>query len=58
MKLINLNSQELMKIEGGCFAWDAGWFIRSAFRGITPVGAALSVSEYYTHYMNGDKCTK
>jgi hypothetical protein len=58
MELINLNSQELKKITGGCFAWDAGWFIRSVFRGTTAAGAAISVSEYYTHYMNGDNCTK
>lgn len=46
-----LNKEELILIEGGCFAFDAGWFLGNLVTGgFTPVGIASSSMEYVVHY--------
>lgn len=46
-----LTFQEMLNTNGGCsFAYDVGWFIRSAFKSLNnPAGAQHSLSEYWKH---------
>ena len=42
--------EDVKKINGGCFAWDAGWAIRSLFYSGSMAGASIAATEYAAHY--------
>lgn len=45
--------ENIQIINGGCFAWDAGWAIRSLFSSIGPGalnGIPRAIGEYAAHY--------
>ncbi len=46
--------EEINGINGGCFAYDVGWFIRTSFMGVAGYGDA--VVNYVGHYANPGNC--
>lgn len=46
------------KIDGGCFAYDLGWFLRHSLTGsFTNSGrATVAMLEYHVHYATATKC--
>ena len=57
LKNYNVKDLENIKeINGGCFAWDLGWAIRSAFRVVgsgSSTTASIAAMEYGAHYASG-----
>jgi len=47
-----LNHKELRTIEGGTFAWDAGWFLANTITGnfSHPAGVMEALTDYWLHY--------
>ena len=50
--LKKLTKSEIVNLNGGCFAYDIGWFIGSAFSsagGQNPAEVIAAVARYNTH---------
>ena len=49
-----LNQKELITIEGGTFAWDAGWFLGNLVTGnfLDHAGVIEALVDYQVHYYN------
>ena len=50
--LIDLNKTDLIEINGGTFAWDAGWFLGNGIVGnfSNPGGVVDALTDYWLHY--------
>ncbi|MCB0486081.1 MAG: bacteriocin [Flavobacteriaceae bacterium] len=49
-KILTLNNNELKSINGGSFAWDAGWFIGNSIHFNNPAGIMDALTDYWLHY--------